>query len=83
MGDFKMNNLLNNSLVWLQDTTDRDSSTNSDKTKSSWTIICDISYIERVIEEYSACRDNNFSYQWQKSMSERMNLNLTIICDLK
>lgn len=78
-----MNNLVNNSLVWLQEATDRDTRTNSEKTNSCWTIICDISYIERVIEGYSACRDKNISYQWQKSMSERMNLNLTMICDLK
>lgn len=64
MGDFKMNNLLNSSLLEWYQTTDRDTGTNGEKTNSSWTIICDISYIEGVIEVYSACRDKNISYQW-------------------
>lgn len=83
MGDFKMNNLLNNSLLGSHAVRDRDTGTNSEKPKSSWTIYCDISYIEGVIEEYSACRDMNISYQRQNSILDRMDFNLTIICDLK
>ncbi len=64
MGDFKMNNLLNSSLLEWYQTTNRDTGTNGEKINSPWTKICDISYIEGVIEEYSACRDKNISYQW-------------------
>jgi len=79
-----MNNLLNNScLLGLHEARNWDTSTNSEKPKSSWTIYCDIPYIQGVIEEFPTCRDKKISYQRQNSILNQMSLNLTIICDLK
>ena len=64
MEDFKMSNLLNNSLLWSHEV--RLTYKKGEKPKSSWIMYCGISYTEGVIKEGSICRDKIIAYQSQE-----------------
>jgi|GEM_PF-1017938 hypothetical protein len=63
MEDFKMSNLLNNSLLWSHEV--RVTNTKGQKAKSSWIMYCGISYTEGLIKKGSVCRDKIIAYQSQ------------------
>ena len=63
MEDFKMSNLLNNSLLWSHEV--RVTNTKGEKPKSSWIMYCGISYTEGVIKEGPVCEDKIIDYQSQ------------------
>ena len=63
MEDFKMSNLLNNSLLWSHEV--RVTNTKGQKAKSSWIMYCGISDTEGVIKESSVCKDKIIAYQSQ------------------